>query len=119
VPRRIDVDAQVAEGAIDFTVRGRTWRAPEPDIDTFKAVLMMAPPAPDAEADDETSRQASADAMDTLVPQLALLLIDPETGEHPPNEALAHLSVKRMGAMLAEILGEGPAAPVRAGGTAR
>jgi hypothetical protein len=119
MPKTVNVDEERVAGAIDYVIKGRKWRAEEPSIDLFKQVLAMSPPPPPPGSSPEDEKQQTIDAMDTLLPQLIVLLADPEDPDtHPTEEDLSTLSVKRAGKMLGEILGEGPAATT-GGGTTR
>lgn len=117
MPRTVDVDAERVAGATDYKIKDRVWRAEEPSIDTFKQVLEIAPlpPAPGGTADDD--RRATIAGLDSILPQLQLLLTDPDNPEvHPSADDLSTLSVRRANALLQEILGEGPGATSSRGG---
>lgn len=122
MPKYVDVDAQAAEGAIVYTIGGRMWYAAEPVLDTFKQVLQAAPESetPKAgEAPVAPTKAQTEQSLDAMLPQLQLVLqawdkdanqvVQPE--ERPSEDFLrAHLSVKRAGQILKEVLGEGEGA---------
>lgn len=120
MPKTVNVDEERVAGAIDYVIKARKWRAEEPSIDVFKQVLAMSPPPPAEGTSPEDQQQQTIDAMDSLLPQLIVLLADPDDPSvHPTEDDLSTLSVKRAGKMLGEILGEGPAATATGGGTPR
>jgi hypothetical protein len=139
-PRRVDVDAEAAAGAIHYVIGATDWIAPEPDNEKVRQVLVL-----DEEAEKRaqqriaewkaarekdpqalppsTASQLTDDSL-VLFQQVSLLLhrYEPDTGaqwpdKHPDAVWLMGqegvpgvLSVKRAMAIVKEVLGEDVAA---------
>lgn len=109
--RKFDADRLAEEGAMEATIGGEVFIAREPTLALMKEVATKVPAIdPDAQDGEDPGKRLER-AVDSVFPQLEVLLRHKETGDPPTREFIEeNLTMKRAGELIRSMMGDDEAA---------
>ncbi len=104
--KKFNADEKANEGSLEVTIGGKVFVAKEPTLAVMKQLAEAAPKSTPEEDKDKSESERMQEGIDSIFPQLEVLLRD-EKGA-PPKKAFIeeHLSMRRAGEMIQTLMGD-------------
>lgn len=109
--KQFDADEKANEGSLEVTIGGKKFIAQEPTLSVMKRLAEAAPKSTPEDDKEKSESERMSEGIDSIFPQLEILLRDMETNLPPDREFIEeHLSMRRAGEMIQALMGEDDAA---------
>lgn len=111
--KQFNADEKAQEGGLEVTIGGKVFVAQEPTLAVMKRLAEAAPKSSPEEDKEKSESELMQQGIDSIFPQLEILLRD-EAGLPPEKEFIEeHLSMRRAGEMIQALMGEDEASNPR------
>jgi hypothetical protein len=109
--KQFNADEKAKEGGLEVIIGAKTFFAKEPTLAVMKQLAEAAPKSNPEEDKEKSESERMQEGIDSIFPQLEILLRD-ENGAPPVKDFIEeHLSMRRAGEMIQTLMGDDEANP--------